>query len=1042
MNQTLRSLTTAGILLLCFLLPQIVMAQNVSVKGSIKNAKGEGVPSATVSLKGSAGVATATDADGNFTLALKSGTTGGTLEITSVGYAKKEVPFTANSSSIIIVLDESVSSLADVVLTGYLKQKKSDITGAISSIRNKDFKDQPVSNLAQSIEGKVSGILVTTPSGTPGAGLLVSIRGSNNPLYVVDGIPMLSQSNSSLSTSYTTDGSTTGSGQNISSISDINPDDIESIEILKDASAASIYGARAANGVVLITTKRGKNGKTDFTFDSYTGLQQVSHNIPFLTSTQLVDLELDAQKQDIDLYQNHTALFDSLINANGVTDFIPAMLTKALPASWHTGVNTNWLDQVLRTAPITNIELSARGGNDKTKFFISGDYFDQQGIVINNYYKRGSFRVNVDNKVSNKVSIGAGLSFTYGRDRRSFNDDTYTGIVTNAIGASPLMPVYNKDGTYADYTQYQALWLSDNPVKSANEVVPFTTNYRLVGNVFTDIDLLKNLKLHSSFSTDYTNLTDDQYFDATTSDGSAVNGKAFKDFYTNLTWVQENTLTYQNTFAKDNNLTVLGGFSTQFSKPYSYGLEGTGFPSGADLDDISNAVSIFKIPINPFSNVPQGIVSYFGRVVYSYKEKYLLSLNAREDGSSLFAPQNRWGFFPGMSAGWILTKEKFLDHSNWLTNLKLRFSYGELGDLSSNTALQYQTNWTPASYNGQVGLRPYNLGNPDITWQRNKMVNAGVDFEILGGKISGSIEVYKGNQTKLLAEAPLPTTSGFPSYTVNYGNVENKGVELGISAYPVKNKNFTWTTSFNISYAKNTILSLYTNDQLLSAYNDLFPTHILEVGQAVGSFYGYKFLGINPQTGIPSYSANEQVLGKATPNFFGGWSNDLRYKNWDLNIATQFSFGNEVYNLIQGEYLTGGYADDGFGAGGQLLQIYANNATIVNTRWEKPGDASNLPRASLLFDNYMQSSSQFVDNASFVKVKTVNLSYTLRPKTAKVYSSLRLYLQVQNLLTITKYYGFDPEVSSNGGSSPETAGVDYAAYPQARVFMFGVTFSF
>ncbi len=1011
----------------------------IMIKGKVTDKTGTPLAGATVLVKGKTD-ATQTTADGTFQLTVHSAA--GTLVFSNVGFANKEVAYSGGNTNITVQMDETISVLNDVILTGYIKQKKSDITGAISSIRNKDFKDQPLSNLAQSIEGKVAGLQVTTPSGTPGAGLLVSIRGSNNPLYVVDGIPMLSESNSSLATSYTTDGTVTGQGQNISSISDINPDDIESMEILKDASAASIYGARAANGVVLITTKRGKNGKTDFSFDSYTGIQQVSRKMPFLSSTQLVNLEQDAQKQDLDLYNNNPSVFDSLLNANGVTGFDPSMLTNPLPSSWQSGVNTNWLNQVLHTAPITNIELSARGGNDKTRFFMSGDYFDQTGIVIQNSYKRGSFRVNVDNKVNSRVSIGAGLSFTYGKNRRSFNDDAYTGIVTNAIGASPLMPVYNSDGSYSDYTQYQALWLSDNPVKSAHAIIPITTNYRLIGNVFTDIDLLKNLKYHGSFSTDYTNLTDDQYFDAITSDASGVGGKAFKNFYNNITWIQENTLTYQTNFAKNNSLTVLGGFSMQNSTPQGYGLMGTGFPSGAGLNDISNAVSIFKMPVDPSKNVPVGIVSYFTRILYSFKERYLLSVNAREDGSSLFAPSNRWGFFPGMSAGWLLTKEKFLDHSDVLTSLKLRFSYGELGDLSNNAPFGYRTNYTPASYNGQVGLRPYNLGNPDITWQRNKMVNLGVDVELWKGKISGSIEVYKGNQTKLLTQAPLPSTSGYAAYTVNAGNVENKGIELGISAYPVRNKNFTWTTSFNISYNKNTIQSLYSDEQLLSAYNDLFPTHILKVGESVGSMWGYKFLGINKQTGLPSFSDNLQVLGKAAPDVFGGWSNDFRYKNWDLNIATQFSFGNKVYNLIQAEYLTGGWADGGFDGNNQLVQVFANNASLVDTRWKKAGDASNLPRASVLFNYYQQQSSQFVQNASFFKIKTINLGYNFKPKKPVVYSSLRLYLQVQNLLTVTKYYGFDPEVSSNGGGAPQTAGVDYAAYPQARVFMFGVALNF
>lgn len=1024
---------------LFFCSPAMAQSNATTIKGKVTGKDGSPIAGVTVQVKGK-NEATQTGTDGLFQLVVRNSS--GTLVLSSVGYASKEVAYSSSASDLSIQLDESVSVLNEVVLTGYIKQKKSDITGAISSIRNKDFKNQPLSNLAQSIEGKVAGLQVTTPSGTPGAGLLVSVRGSNNPLYVVDGIPMLSESNSSLSSSYTTDGTVVGQGQNLSSISDINPEDIESIEILKDASSASIYGARAANGVVLITTKRGKNGKTDFNFDSYTGLQQVSRNIPFLSSSQLVSLEQDAQKQDLDLYNNNPTIFDSLLSANGVTGFDKSMLTNALPDSWNTGVNTNWLNQVLRTAPITNIQLSARGGNDKTRFFMSGDYFDQQGIVIQNYYKRGSFRLNVDNKVSSRVSVGAGLSFTYGRNRRSFNDDTYTGVVTNAIGASPLMPVYNADGTYADYTQYQALWLSDNPVKSAHEVVPFTTNYRLTGNVFTDIDLMKNLKLHSSFATDYTNLIDDQYFDAITSDASGVGGKAFKNYYTNLTWIQENTLTYQTNFAKNHSLTVLGGFSMQNSTPQGYGLMGTGFPSGAGLRDISNAVSIFKQPVDPSKNVPVGIVSYFTRFLYSFKERYLLSINARQDGSSLFSPSNRWGFFPGMSAGWVLTKEKFLDKSNWLTNLKLRFSYGELGDLSNNAPFGYRTNYTPASYNGQVGLRPYNLGNPDITWQRNKMVNVGIDFELWNGKISGSIEAYKSNQTKLLTQAPLPSTSGFAAYSVNAGNIENKGIELGLSAYPIKNSRFTWTTSFNISYNKNTIKSLYSDNQLLSAFSDLFQTHILKVGEAVGSMWGNKFLGIDKATGLPSFSTDPQVLGKATPDFFGGWSNDLRYGKWDLNVATQFSIGNKVYNLIQAEYLTGGWADGGFDGNNQLVQVFANNAALINSRWKKSGDVSSLPRASVLFNYYNQASSQFVQDASFFKIKTVNLGYTFKPKQPGAFTSLRVYVQVQNLLTVTKYYGFDPEVSSNGGSAPQTAGVDYAAYPQARTYMFGVSFIF
>jgi TonB-dependent starch-binding outer membrane protein SusC len=1031
MNRTTQSLVAFAAIFLCLCSPMFILAQNHIVKGVVKDGDGKPVAGASVTIKGST-KGTNTASDGTYTISLNS--PNDVIEISYVGFKPKTIEVKGRTV-IDVSLEELKSQLSDVVVVGYGTQKKSDITGAISSVRNKEFKDQPVSNLAQSIQGKVAGILVTTPSGTPGAGLLVSVRGANNPLYVVDGVPMLSESNSALSTSYNTNGDVEGSGQNISSISDINPDDIESIEILKDASSASIYGARAANGVVLITTKRGKNGKTDFSFNSFAGIQNVARKIPFLDSKGFVALEEDARKQDLIAYQQDPTPFNDLYPG-----FDPSVLTNPLPDSWNTGVNTNWENQIFRTAPINNLQLSARGGNEKTKFFVAGNYFDQQGIVIENYYKRASFRMNLDNKVSNYVSIGANVAFTYAKNRRSFNDDTYTGIVTNAIGASPLMPVYNPDGSYADYTLYQASWLSDNPVKSAKEIKAFTTNYRFLGTVFTDIQILKSLKFRSSFTTDYTNIIDNQFFDPITSDGAPVGGKAIEGNYRSLTWLNENILTYNNSFGKSN-LTAVGGYTVQASpSPEQKVVQGQGFPAGSGLQDVYDA-SI----ITPVTSIPPpigwGLESFLARVNYSYDEKYLLTLSARYDGSSRFAQGHQWGLFPAFSAGWVLSKEKFLEKSDWLTNLKLRVSYGLTGD-QEIPAGQATSTWIPARYDGNAGLRPNTIGNPDLTWQRNKMFNIGSDFEIQHGKISGSLEFFKGDRTQLLAQSVLPATSGIGSQYTNAGDIENKGVEFSLMAYPVKNTNFSWSISFNISYIKDKIKSLYSDNEQIFAYNDLFPTHILKVGQAIGTFLGYQYLGVDPQTGNPNYGDSLQPLGKATPDYFGGLTNDFKYKNWDLSIVTQFSIGNKVYNLIRTTYQTLGYSPGGWDANNVLYQVYANNATVVNKRWEKAGDKTAIPRASLIFQNYNQQSSQFIENASFFRIRTVNLGYTFKPKHAGVYNSLRLYLQAQNLWVLTKYYGFDPEVSSNGGSNPETAGVDYAAYPQARTFTFGVNFNF
>lgn len=1034
MTTMLRFLSIA--ILWCFLtLPSLLYAQGTELRGTVKDAEGKPVAGATIVLAGtSKGGNSATD--GTFTIHLSSANS--SIEVSCVGYATRKIDV-SGKNDIEIILTESKSQLGEVVVVGYGTQRKGSITGAISSINNKDFKDQPVSNVAQSLQGKMAGVLVTSPSGTPGAGLLVSVRGANNPLYVVDGVPMISESNSSLATSYTTEGEVVGEGQNISSISDINPDDIESIQVLKDASSASIYGARAANGVVLITTKRGKAGKTEFGFNSFYGTQKVARKIPFLNSDEFVALEEDARQQDLKLYQKDPSLFPS--------GFDPAVLTNPLPDSWKTGVNTNWLDQIFRTAPIANIQLSARGGNDKTKFFMSGNYFDQTGIVIENFYKRANFRLNIDNKVTDKLTIGANTSFTYGKNRRSFNDDTYTGVVTNAIGASPLMPVYNQDGTYTNYADYQASWLSDNPVKSAKEIKAYTNNYRFLGTVFADYDILHNLKFRTAFTADYSNLGDDQFFDPMTSDGEAVGGKAIKGTYQSLTWLSENTLNYQNTFGK-NHLNLLGGFTAQSSNYEKTSMRAQGFPAGSGLTNISSASTITSASA---LNYGWGLVSFLGRANYDYDGKYLLSLSARYDGSSRFDPSGRWGLFPAVSAGWVLTKEKFLADSKWLTNLKLRFSYGLTGD-QEIPEFQYLPYWTPSRYDGIAGLRPTNLGNPDLTWQRNKMLNLGTDFELYNGKIGGSIEFYKGNRTDLLAEALLPATSGFPSFTTNFGDIENKGVELSLNAYLIKNKNFSWNMGINASYIKSTIKSLYRDGELLSAYSDLFPTHILKVGQAPGSFWGVKYLGVNSETGDPKFEdlnkdnviddKDQQILGKATPDYYGGWTNDFKYKNFDLSIITQFSIGNKVYNLIRSTYQTLGWSDGGWDSNNILYQVYANNADIVKKRWEKPGDKTDIPRASLIFPNYMQNSSQFIEDASFFRIRTVNLGYTFKPNSKKAFNSLRLYVQAQNLWVFTKYYGFDPEVSSNGGSSSNTAGVDYAAYPPARTITFGVNFNF
>ena len=1022
------------------LLTNTVWAQQqlFTLKGIVNDKTGDGIPYVNIQVKGSIVVAN-TDVNGNFSINLSS--LKSQLIFSAIGFEKQEIDV-AGRNFVTITLAESFTELEDVIVVGYGVQKKSVITGAISSIGNKDFKDQPVSNLASSIQGKLAGINVTSPSGTPGAGLLVSIRGTQNPLYVVDGIPLLSESNSGVSTSYDTEGNVTGNGQNVSSVADINPNDIESMEILKDASAASIYGARAANGVVLITTKRGVQGKTQFGVNHYSGMQELSREIPFMSSTEMVALIEDARAQDLILYNKDSKVFGD--------DFDPAVLTTPLPASWKTAQNTNWLKEVTRTAPINNTEIYAKGGTEKTRFYMGAGYFDQKGIVIQSGFTRMNARINLDHKVSDRFSIGSNLSITRSKNQRSFNDDTYTGIITNAIGASPLMPAYEADGSYASFEDYQASWLSDNPVKSAKEIVAYTNSTRLLGSVFADYKLSSAWTARTVWSSDYTDLTDDQYFSPLTVDGQTANGRAIAAKYNNFTWLGENTLNYKKNILEDHNINLTLGYTLQESKSQRSAIAGNNFPNipGKVYNTLA-AANVTPIPVIPTTS--WGLVSYIARANYDFKNRFIASANIRVDGSSRFPVNNRYAAFPSMSLGYRLISSE--NARKVLTDLKLRGSYGITGDQEIGD-FQNRTLWRSTRYNGIAGLTPRNIVDPNLRWQENTMINVGIDYELWKGRISGSLEAFQSTKNGLLSQDLVPGTTGFSTVTRNSGAVRNRGVEFSLMATPVSNGKFKWQSNFNITFLQNRVTKLSVDSQQVSAYNDLSPTHLLAVGLPVGSFWAVKYTGVDPQTGEAMYedangdgkidASDSQVIGKAAPTFYGGFNNSLFYKNFDLNIVTQFSYGNSVYNIIRQTYNSLGWSDGSWDEDTkELNQVYANNSTSMNDRWKKPGDISNIPRASLVNPQIINNSSIFIEDASFFRIRTLALGYTFRPKSGNgFYDNMRVYAQVQNPFLFTKYTGFDPEVSSTGGNNDRTAGIDYAAYPQARTYTFGINLNF
>ena len=1021
-------LNTFAFFILSVLFSPSLQAQSLEIKGKVTDTNQEPLIGATILVQGTE-QGTITDINGNFQLKTDSKAT---LIISYTGFSSKIIVI-GNQTVWNIMLEPEDLKLDEVVVIGYGSQRKSQITGAISSLKGKDIQDQPVSNLANSMQGRVAGLNVMSASGTPGAGLLVNVRGNNSPLYVVDGIPLLSESNSGLSTSFDLQGQNVGSGQTLSSVSDINPNDIESIEVLKDASAAAIYGARAANGVILITTKRGKSGGQEASFNIYSGIQQIARPIKFMDSKEMVGLIEEARANDLAIFKKDPSYFGD--------NFDPSVLTDPLDNfDLSSEVNTNWLNEVSRLAPINNYEFSFRAGNEKTKYFTSLGYFDQQGVIIENYYKRFNYRLNLDHEINSRFKLGITFNTTYSKNRRSFNDNTYTGIITNALGASPLMPAYEEDGSYAGFEDYQANWLSDNPVKSAKEIRAFTNGYRALGTLAGEYKFSNKLYFKSSLSADVHFNFDTQFKSPLTADAEAFGGASYEGNFRNVTWLNENTLHYSDT-KNGNTLSLLGGVTMQRTQIDRSSALGQGFPPGA-LERISSAANIINATSEGTSFA---LLSFISRINYDIKNRFLFTFTSRADGSSRFSKNNRFGFFPSGAVAWRISKEPFFNGlKKVFSDFKIRMSAGLTGDQEIGD-FQNITFYTASRYAGRSGYQLRNLADPDLTWQTNSMFNIGLDYEMADGKIGGSLEFFNSLKSNLLSEDLIPATTGFTSITRNGGEVQNIGLEFNINASLAKKEKFTWDVNFNATWIHNEIKSLNSDGVYLNAYDDLEATHILQIGHPVGSFLGLKYLGVDPETGdIQFEDFNEdgnidyddaQIIGKAMPDLYGGLTNVFKWKNLDFSIFSRFSLGNQVYNLIRGTTENLGWSNDG-----GLSSIYANNTLNVRDRWKKPGDEAEYGRASFINLNLGLNSSQMVENASFFRIQNINAGYSL-PSPGK-FSSVRIYAEVQNLWILTSYKGFDPEVSSNGGLADRTAGVDYGAYPSARTFLMGLSLKF
>jgi len=849
-----------------------------------------------------------------------------------------------------------------------------------------------------------------------------SISANNQPLYVVDGVPLTSGDFSQIDFG----------GQTANALADLNPNDIESIDVLKDASAAAIYGSRAANGVVIITTKRGAARKTQINFNAYTGIQNMWKEPGFLNADQYRDIMVEAYVNDG--YLEPGATFEDFVDFYyGGLDFAPT--------------STNWIDEVTRTAPIQNYELSFSGGDPKTRYYLSGSYFDQEGIVIGSRYQRYSARLNLDHTASERFTLGTSIQLSRSQSDRIVSDNTLYGPFSNALAASPIWPVYYEDGSYT-----QPNYFYTNPVAEGTENDNETINLRALANIYAKYTITPGLDWQVRAGIDALDI-DERNFTATNYPGSLAaptEGQAVNATSTVTKRLLETTLNYARTLGDVHQFSGVIGASSEHNTIKANTLTALGFPD----ERFRYAGSAVKVNLGSNTFVEDLLISAFGRVNYSYQDRYLLGVNFRADGSSRFAQGRRWGYFPSVAAGWRIKEESFLKDFDALSELKLRASYGITGNNAIGNFVYVGLVTADASYSDQPGIALTQLPNPDLKWEETRQLNIGADIGFLSNRINLAVDYYIKQTEDLLFFRPIPTQNGFANYASNIGSVENRGFEIALNSVNIAGTGdgFNWTTDLNLSFNRNEVTELYQGQDIFYGFgaNSL----VLREGEPIGTFYGFIADGVYSTTDeIPASRQQEgaqagdvnfrdingdglltdddlTVIGNAQPDFVGGFTNNFTYKGFDLNVFLQFSYGNQIANPAHQyqQHLGNDFLDD-------------NMLDDVLDRWQQEGNISDSPRATVddPNDNNRSNSSRSIYDGSYLRFKNVILGYTLPNSLVERLKlrTLRVYAQAQNLFTFTDYPGFDPEVNF-AGTSNTTIGVDFYTFPQARTITLGV----
>ena len=996
---------------------EILDTQQERVTGRVTDESGEALPGVTVIIKGSTN-GTVTNIDGNYTLS--NVPNDATLVFSFVGMRTQEIAV-GNQTSINVTMEADAIGIEEVVAVGYATVTKKELTGSVVSIKPEAIEERAISNFAEVLQGNASGVSINSTSGAPGSDVQVRIRGlgsinsSVDPLYVIDGLP------------YT------------GSLNSINPNDIASIEILKDASSTAIYGSRGANGVILITTKKGSAKKLLVEYNGTYGVQQLRKKIDLLNATQYAELANEAELA----IGNELRYSDSEI------------------AAFHNGgKGTDWQDEIYQTAPIQTHQLSASGGNNKMRFYMSGNYLNQEGIVKTSEFERYSMRVNLDADITDKISVGNTLSVS----RQSSAGVTSSGTRSNygtsnvvwaALVTNPTLTIKDEDGNYVENTPDPVI---GNPVALLDGVTNDSKATEVVGSIYLQYDLLDWLSAKSTFGFGLRNSLNGSYTKSFLVGSN--DGRASRSTSESSNWVSTTQLNFDKQF---NDIHKIKGnlvFEAQEVESENFSASSEGYV----LDNLLyNSLGSASTILTPSSGSSKwSLASFVSRINYSLKDKYYLTLTGRYDGASRLAEGNKWYFFPSGALSWRVSDESFMENVNAVDDLKLRISYGESGNQSVgaySTLNKLSGDRAIIGTNEDIhtGYAPANFPNQDLTWEISKQIDAGFNLSLLERKLAIDFDYFNRKTEGLFFSRELPAVVGTSSLstTTNIGSLRNTGIEVELEANIINNSDFKWGITGNITYTKNKVIALADNDVIYTGYGGEFGestgSQILEVGGQLGVFRGWLTDGlydddvsltIDGQTREPGdikykdidndgdITSDDRVkLGNAIPDFFWGLSNSFNYKGFSLTLFLQGSHGNKIANLNKNTYLLS-------------LDGKANDEVSALNRWTPSNTDTNIPRATATRPT-MKFSDQWLEDGSYIRLKTVTLGYTFpdsRVLNALHFSSLRLYFTGTNLLTFTDYSGYDPDVSRS--SSVTSQGYDIGIYPHSKSYVFGINIGF